>query len=149
VFSKYVAHEILQRYPSDDSTRARLLSNDGQDLIDHLKSGIILGKLITALARTDIPQVRLEVEPKKGESIIHALARLKPILDFISKQEVKFTCSADDLYKGNEVQVMGLVWLLCATNTPNNRKIRNDRKICQTLQTVTKQLYPLHHNSQT
>merc|ERR1712062_3761 len=76
--------------------------------LDDLRDGIVLCQLTQTL----VPNKKLTVSLKPSKQKMVVLGRIQCLLDFISDQGVRVTCSPDEIYDGNENMILGFVWML-------------------------------------
>eukprot|EP01122_Echinamoeba_exundans_P013350 TRINITY_DN581_c0_g2_i1.p1 TRINITY_DN581_c0_g2~~TRINITY_DN581_c0_g2_i1.p1 ORF type:complete len:819 (-),score=174.66 TRINITY_DN581_c0_g2_i1:58-2514(-) len=101
VFSRWIEHVILAAEPNSD------FHLSGTNLVQELKSGHVLARLLRALTRRALP---FNIDQSQAPFAI--LNRLEQLLSYTKREGVQHTCSPSDVYNSNSTQVLGLVWLI-------------------------------------
>eukprot|EP01130_Rhizamoeba_saxonica_P006516 TRINITY_DN2590_c1_g1_i1.p1 TRINITY_DN2590_c1_g1~~TRINITY_DN2590_c1_g1_i1.p1 ORF type:complete len:580 (+),score=170.08 TRINITY_DN2590_c1_g1_i1:82-1821(+) len=76
------------------------------DLVEDIKDGYVLGAFMECLSGK---KMRLDA-PKNTWSRFHVLGNLTRLLKFIAGEGIQLTVSPEDIYEGNEVAILGMIW---------------------------------------
>eukprot|EP01122_Echinamoeba_exundans_P008396 TRINITY_DN2786_c0_g1_i1.p1 TRINITY_DN2786_c0_g1~~TRINITY_DN2786_c0_g1_i1.p1 ORF type:complete len:615 (-),score=136.87 TRINITY_DN2786_c0_g1_i1:21-1829(-) len=103
VFFRWIHYVIKAKDPS------WAIPAEVKDLLEELKDGVVLARLVKSVSEKDFPQMTDE----KQKTPFAVMGRLEKVLTFLKTREgLNITATGNDVFSGNEVQVMGLIWIM-------------------------------------